>query len=78
VKGGSYLAIPDRAITKVTFVARQGKPRAVHHRARRDRSLTTAAIAFEGVSPAFQRGRAAAAAGRTNRAYPVNAHTHYM
>ena len=47
---------------------RQRQPRAVHRRARRDRSLTTAAIALEGVCPTLQRGGAIAAAGRTHEA----------
>ena len=37
-------------------------------RSRRDRSLTTAAIALEGECPALQRGGAIAAAGRTHEA----------
>ena len=40
---------------------------AVHHRAGRDRRLTTAAEAFVGVRPALQRGRAAVAAGGANK-----------
>ena len=46
---------------------RQRKPRAMHRRARRDRRLTTAAIALEGVCAADQRGGAVATAGRTHK-----------
>src|SRR5438105_15419253 len=39
----------------------------VHHRASRDRRLTTAAEAFVGVRPALQRCRASVATGRANK-----------
>ena len=47
---------------------RQRQPRAVHRRACGDRSLTTAAVALEGVCPALERGGAIAAARRTHEA----------
>src|SRR6516162_6387738 len=46
---------------------RQGQLGAVHHRASRDRSLTTAAEAFVGVRPALQQCRALAAAGGADK-----------
>ena len=46
---------------------RQRKPRAMHHGARRDRRLTTTAVALEGVCAALQRGGAVAATGRTHK-----------
>src|SRR5271169_598078 len=45
---------------------RQRKPCAVHRRARRDRSLATATVAFVSECPALQRGRAGGATSRTN------------